>query len=108
MLFKVRPNDIKWIEKVHDKEYLKRVSRRDVEITGDIYTNDLTWQSILKCVDCVLAVVDSVLTGTRTSGVAIIRPPGHHAEHSQAEGFCFVNNVCVGANYAIEKYDLKR
>lgn len=29
--------------------------------------------------------------------VAVIRPPGHHAEHSKPSGFCFFNNVCVAA-----------
>ena len=30
-----------------------------------------------------------------TKGVAIIRPPGHHAEADEACGFCIFNNVPV-------------
>lgn len=37
-----------------------------------------------------------------------IRPPGHHAEPSQAMGFCLFNNIFIGARYAQEKYDLKK
>lgn len=37
-----------------------------------------------------------------------IRPPGHHAEHDRAMGFCFFNNVAVAAAYAMEKYPIKR
>ena len=37
-----------------------------------------------------------------------VRPPGHHAERAQAMGFCFFNNVAVGAAYAMSKYDLSR
>lgn len=33
-----------------------------------------------------------------------IRPPGHHAHHNKGAGFCFINNVAVGAQYALNKY----
>lgn len=93
---------------MHNRAYLHKVFKRDIEVTGDIYTNELTWKSIVKSIDCVMAVMDGVISGHYTSGVAIIRPPGHHAEYGNAEGFCFVNNICVGANYAIEHHELKR
>jgi acetoin utilization deacetylase AcuC-like enzyme len=37
-----------------------------------------------------------------------VRPPGHHAERRAAMGFCFFNNVAVGAYHAIEAYGLER
>jgi len=43
-----------------------------------------------------------------TSGVAVIRPPGHHAENSGACGFCIFNSVTIGAYYALKNYNLKR
>lgn len=42
------------------------------------------------------------------SGVAVIRPPGHHAENDIACGFCIFNSVAIGANYVLNKYGLKR
>jgi acetoin utilization deacetylase AcuC-like enzyme len=39
-----------------------------------------------------------------------IRPPGHHADHSEetghskGSGFCFINNIAVAAIYALNKY----
>ena len=41
-------------------------------------------------------------------GVAIVRPPGHHAEADEACGFCLFNNVAVGAKYALEMQSMKR
>jgi acetoin utilization deacetylase AcuC-like enzyme len=37
-----------------------------------------------------------------------VRPPGHHAERAQAMGFCFFNNVAVGAAHALDAHGLDR
>jgi acetoin utilization deacetylase AcuC-like enzyme len=37
-----------------------------------------------------------------------VRPPGHHAERDKAMGFCYFNNVAIGAAYAIKEYGLER
>lgn len=34
------------------------------------------------------------------NGVAIVRPPGHHAERDAACGFCFFNTAALTARYA--------
>lgn len=33
-----------------------------------------------------------------------VRPPGHHAHSDHGAGFCFMNNVVIGAKYALDKY----
>ena len=35
-------------------------------------------------------------------------PPGHHAESNKALGFCFFNNIALGAKYLLENYGLER
>ena len=60
-----------------------------------------------------LEAVDSLLTrapGPRTlsSVFAFVRPPGHHAEPGHGMGFCLFNNVAIAAEYAKEKYGLRR
>ena len=39
------------------------------------------------------------------NGVAVIRPPGHHAECHKMMGFCLFNNVAVAANVIKNKYN---
>ena len=49
----------------------------------------------------VLTAIDHVLqSGAGTRAVALVRPPGHHAEAQRAMGFCLYNNVAVGAAWA--------
>jgi acetoin utilization deacetylase AcuC-like enzyme len=47
-----------------------------------------------------IELVNKLLDGTTTRGVALLRPPGHHARPSGAMGFCLLNNVAVAAAHA--------
>jgi acetoin utilization deacetylase AcuC-like enzyme len=49
----------------------------------------------------VLTGVDLVLDGpSGTRALAVVRPPGHHAEPERAMGFCLYSSIAVGAAYA--------
>lgn len=37
------------------------------------------------------------------SAIAIVRPPGHHAEQNEAMGFCLFNNVAIAASYLLDE-----
>ncbi|KAI3976729.1 hypothetical protein MKX01_008587 [Papaver californicum] len=41
--------------------------------------------------------------GELDSAVAVVRPPGHHAEPDLARGFCLFNNVAVAASYLLNE-----
>ena len=56
----------------------------------------------------VLNALDRIMEGECQNGFALIRPPGHHAEASQAMGFCLFNNIAVGAEHLIQKHGLRR
>jgi acetoin utilization deacetylase AcuC-like enzyme len=47
-----------------------------------------------------VAMVDRMLDGSVSKGVALVRPPGHHARPAHAMGFCLLNNVAVAAAHA--------
>ena len=42
------------------------------------------------------------------SAVAVVRPPGHHAEPTCCMGFCVFSNVAVAAKVALEELGLSR
>lgn len=56
----------------------------------------------------VLTVLDAVMEEKARNGFALVRPPGHHAEADRAMGFCFFNNVAIGARYLRNKYGIER
>jgi acetoin utilization deacetylase AcuC-like enzyme len=53
-----------------------------------------------------VAMLDRMIDGASADtsrGVALLRPPGHHARPDRAMGFCLVNNVAVAAAHAIAR-----
>ncbi|XP_014256161.1 histone deacetylase 6 isoform X1 [Cimex lectularius] len=78
------------------------------EIYHSVYFHQYTYKAACLAAGCLLEVVDNVLRGESATGVAIIRPPGHHADIDDPCGFCIFNNVAIAAHHAIKKYGLKR
>ncbi|KAF9213398.1 Histone deacetylase hda1 [Podila verticillata] len=55
-----------------------------------------------------LELCKAVATGEVLNGVAIVRPPGHHAEPDEAGGFCLYNNVAIAARYLQKNFGLRK
>ncbi|KAF8005729.1 hypothetical protein BT93_K0115 [Corymbia citriodora subsp. variegata] len=51
-------------------------------------------------------VAKRVAKGELDSAFAIVRPPGHHAEHDEAMGFCLYNNVAIATNFLLKEKEL--
>lgn len=47
-----------------------------------------------------LAVLEQVTMGRARAGLALVRPPGHHASATRAMGFCLLNNIAVATRQA--------
>ncbi|MBC7445997.1 MAG: histone deacetylase family protein, partial [Polaromonas sp.] len=62
------------------------------QIDPDTALNVHTWTAALRAAGAAIAATDAVLAGELTNAFCAVRPPGHHAEHAKAMGFCFFNN----------------
>uniref|UniRef100_A0A8P4G856 Protein deacetylase HDAC6 n=1 Tax=Dicentrarchus labrax TaxID=13489 RepID=A0A8P4G856_DICLA len=67
---------------------------------NSIYINNQSFQCALLAAGGCLNAVESILTGQVNTGVAIVRPPGHHAEKDSPCGFCFFNTAALAARHA--------
>lgn len=103
---------------VHDKKHVQKMrSCQEMESADliklqekycSVYLCRETFSSALLAAGSLLQLVDAVCTNKCQNGMALIRPPGHHAERTEAGGFCIFNNVAIAARHAIERHGLQR
>ncbi|MBS0381539.1 MAG: histone deacetylase family protein, partial [Proteobacteria bacterium] len=65
-------------------------------------------EAALRAAGAACAAVDAVLTDATQRAFCAVRPPGHHATHDQAMGFCLFNNLAVAAAHALASHGLQR
>lgn len=105
------PADVSWIETIHSRSYIRRAEETcragvpyldslDVSISTDSY------DAAINAAGGTLALADLLMKREITNGFALLRPPGHHAEHEMALGFCLFNNVAILARYLQQQYGL--
>lgn len=101
---------------VHDENHINQMENlgniddlfKEAESYDSIYFHPATYECALLSAGSVLQTVDEVLNEKSRSGICIIRPPGHHAEMHEPNGFCIFNNVAVAARYATNCHGLDR
>uniref|UniRef100_A0A672MEQ1 Histone deacetylase 6 n=1 Tax=Sinocyclocheilus grahami TaxID=75366 RepID=A0A672MEQ1_SINGR len=89
------------ISTIKSTEHMKP---RDLHRLGNdynsIYISNESYTCALMAAGSCFNSVQAILTGQVRNGVAIVRPPGHHAEKDTACGFCFFNTAALTARYA--------
>jgi acetoin utilization deacetylase AcuC-like enzyme len=101
------------LARAHARDYIERLESRIpaqgyAAVDPDTSMNPATWDAALRAAGAVVEATDHVLRGELQNAFCAVRPPGHHARHANAMGFCFFNNVAVGARHALEAHGLKR
>ena len=70
-------------------------------LAADSAITEGTWQAALSAKDLAMSGMDCLLQGEH-SAFALCRPPGHHAARDQFGGYCFLNNVAIAAQHALD------
>src|SRR5690606_25610042 len=85
------PADDEAIVRVHDAEYLaalKRTAGQATALDADTYTSPDSYDVARIAAGAAVGAVEHVLRGGRAArALALVRPPGHHAERNRAMGF---------------------
>jgi len=79
-----------------------------VQLDADTAMNPYSLSAALRGVGAGLLATDKVIAGEVNNAFCATRPPGHHAEKSEAMGFCFFGNIAIAARHAINKHGLDR
>src|SRR5262249_38684642 len=74
---------------------------RPVQLDADTVASETSWEALSRAAGIGLEAVDR-------GGLALVRPPGHHALADRAMGFCLVNNVVVAARDAQDELGVER
>ena len=105
--------DLKWIETVHTPDYIHRfeevcfAGRRTMDSPDNRMCTE-TYETALLAVGGILKVVDLVMQDELDNAFCAVRPPGHHAEVSEAMGFCYFNNVAIAARYLQQQWRIPK
>ena len=91
-------NGEKYITLVHTKEYIKEIQEAsmcysllaEVELSPESY-------------EAALLAVGLTILASEQNDFAVVRPPGHHAKRSRADGFCFFNNIAIATQKLVEE-----
>ncbi len=104
---------IEQLTRVHDKDYIESIHLQApetgrVDLDSDTSMNPYSLNAALRSAGAVIEAVDLVQNEKVSRAFCCVRPPGHHAERSNAMGFCIFNNIAVGVAHALEVYGLQR
>ncbi|KAJ4398464.1 Histone deacetylase hda1 [Didymella pomorum] len=69
-----------------------------------IYFNHSTYDCAKLAAGGAIEACKAVVQGSVRNAIAIIRPPGHHAESDSPSGFCIFNNVPIAARVCQDAY----
>lgn len=109
ILQRAEPAPVEIIRRIHTPYYLDWLRQSCASMTSigwldpDTYITRYSFEAARHAAGAAIAAVHHGLDGT--SCFALVRPPGHHAEHDRARGFCLLNNAAIAAAEALDHVD---
>lgn len=110
----VREADEEEILQVHSREHLDFIAKteelerekllKETETGDSVYFNNDSFLSAKLSCGGAIEACKAVVEGRVKNSVAVVRPPGHHAEPEIAGGFCLFSNVAVAAANTLKNY----
>jgi acetoin utilization deacetylase AcuC-like enzyme len=91
------------LARVHEPRFIESLARLQGQrgyLDPDTYVSGESVAIARLAAGSIVAMVDTIIEGPIKKGVALVRPPGHHARPGQAMGFCLLNNVAIAAAHA--------
>ena len=92
------------LARVHSDQHLTKIDEtagRAVSLDPDTYTSPETRDVALLAAGAAIGGVEAIVQSRATRVMALVRPPGHHAERERAMGFCFYNSIAAAAAHAL-------
>lgn len=105
--------DLRKIEAVHKPYYVEKIlesspSEGRVYLDPDTALSAGSTEAALHATGAAIEAVDDVVAGKIGNAFCAVRPPGHHAESTQAMGFCLFNSAAIAAVHARAAHGMKR
>ena len=107
-----RPATIEQVSRVHTLkliEVIRQVAQGGGgNLDADTYVTQESYDLALLAVGGCCLAADEIVSGRATNGLALVRPPGHHATFQRFGGFCLFNNIAATARHVQAVHGLKR
>lgn len=108
-LLKLNPREAtkEEVSLIHEISYIHSFEKKSKQGSGyfdaDTPYSEDSYKAACLAAGAGLELADAILQNKIKTGMALVRPPGHHAEREHAMGFCMFNNIAITAKYLQSK-----